>query len=94
MVTAIGHVAAQDLHLPVLQRPRARDETEECRFSHAIGSDHADNLTRGQIKRNPVERQRPAISQANVAKTDDRPSIVVWGDGHFGRRVSRRAGQG
>ena len=89
----IGHVAAQHLDSPILQRPCPHDETQQGRLADAIRPDHADDPPNRQLQRDPVQRQRLAISQVDVGEPDGHRVLIGGGHAQFGTCRARRSGQ-
>ena len=71
-VARVADIAAQHLDAAVLQRLGAGNQAQQGRFADAVRPDQADHAAGGNIERQPVERDRPAIEMAQIPQADRR----------------------
>ncbi len=70
-VPRVGHVAAERGDAALLDAAGAGDQREQARLADAVRPDEADHPPGRDLEADPVERNRRAVAQRDVAEADD-----------------------
>ncbi|MNS94701.1 hypothetical protein D3C72_1289260 [compost metagenome] len=99
-VTRIGHVAAQNLYLALLDGPRAGNERQQARFANTVRPDKPYHPPCGNLDRYIGQRNGTSEGQPHIGQSRDRCVPVIrcgrrdhGGHRHLTRLRSRFSGQ-
>ena len=96
----IGHIAAEHLNLPRLDRAGARDQRQQARLADPVRADQPGHAGRREIEADLVERTHLAVAQGHIPQAGNRCGsthaildLCMYVPAHCGSLVCSSGGQ-